>query len=569
MKKFIKLKLFILGLVLGISSCNKDFKNTLPASFKNDTLNLGSGSRKVLYIILDGVRGNIVKSLAPANLTKITANATFTYDGLSDNKRNTLTNAAAWANMITGVDYTLHKVTSEDFAGFDQNASPTVFYRLKDNIRKYTSASFASSPAFNDQLAADASIKGTFQDDDTKVKDAAVKNLSENNTDLIVAQFHGAEAAGIAGGYTPANANYVSQINNLDGYVGELLTALSNRKDYSKENWLVIVSSSKGGSTGVPPGSDLYSDNSRNTFVSFYNPKFSSEVVEKPDVNSFPYQGIAPNFFGNSTAFVNAKLGNTTTGEFGVSGDFTLMLKIRVDHAQADFAPFIGKILSWSGNTNKGWVLYSSGNNWVARINGGGAFARSNVAIRDGVWHTIALRIYNSNGRKMKTYTDGVPGDEGSIAADFSAPNIPLTMGYIPHSENKSINVLIKDVAIYNVAIPEAEMIPYMRKTIRVPTDIYYNNLVGYWPCDELDGAIIKDASGKSSDFTFAGTPTRKPFSDVSKNISPEISDAAYTVVPNGVDIPYAIYNWMNIVVPNNWNLMGKLYLPSKTYPTN
>lgn len=571
MKKILRLKFIALGLILLSSSCNKDFENTLPKSFKNDTLGLGNGSRKVLYIILDGVRGDVVKSLAPVNIRTITANSTFSYSGLSDDKLNALTNAAGWANMLTGVDYTKHKVTSEDFSGVDAQAAPSIFSRLKDQIRKYTSASFSATAAFNDHLAGDASIKESFSGEDNKVKEAVVKNLSESNTDLIVAQFQGAEAAGKAAGYTEANGAYVAQINTLDGYVGELLQAVKGRKDYTKENWLIIVASNKGGaaSSGGPAGSNRYLDESRNTFVVFYNPKFSAISLEKPDVSTFPYAGVAPNFFGNSTSFANARLGNTITGEFGSTGDYTLMMKIRVDHGVADFAPFIGKILSWTSSTNKGWVLYSSGNSWVARINGGGTFSKANTVIRDGLWHSIALRIYSTNGRKMKTYTDGIAGDEGSIPLDFSTPNVPLTMGYIPHSENKSINVLIKDVAIYNVAIPEAEMIPYMRKTVRNPTDIYYNNLVGYWPCDEEQGAVIKDKSGKSSDFSFVGTPSWKPFSDVSKNLSPELSDAIYKVVPNGVDIPFAIFNWMNVVVPANWNLMGKLYLPAKTYPNN
>ncbi|WP_316746803.1 LamG-like jellyroll fold domain-containing protein [Pedobacter gandavensis] len=571
MKKILRLKFIVLGVILLSSSCNKDFENTLPGSFKNDTSGLGNGSRKVLYIILDGVRGEVVKNLAPENISSITANSTFSYVGLSDSRLNVLTNAAGWANMITGVDYTKHQVTSEDFAGFDAQAAPSIFSRLKDQTKKYTTASFSATAAFNDHLAGDASIKETFPGEDNKVKDAVLKNLSASNTDLVVAQFHGAEIAGKAAGYTEVNGAYISQINILDGYVGEMLLALKGRKDYAKENWLVIVSSNKGGaaSSGGSTGSNRYLDASRNTFVVFYNPKFSAAGIDKPDVDKFPYQGVAPNFSGNSANFVNAKLGNTTTGEFGASGDFTLMLKIRVDHASADFAPFIGKTLAWASSTNKGWVLYYSGTSWVARINGGGAFSRANTVIRDGKWHTIALRIYTSNGRKMRTYTDGIPGDESAITANFAAPAIPLALGYIPNEDNKSINMLMKDVAIYNVAIPEAEMIPYMRKTVRYPTDIYYNNLVGYWPCDEEQGAVIKDKSGKSSDFTFTGTPAWKPFSDISANVSPELSEAIYTVVPNGVDIPYAIFNWMNVIVPDNWNLMGKLYLPAKTYPNN
>lgn len=560
----------MLGVILTSSSCNKDFNNTLPSSFKNDTLGLGSGSKKVLFIIMDGVRGSAIKTLSPANITGITQNSTFTYDGLADNKRNPITNAASWANMITGVDYTQHKVVTENFTGFDNSNSPTVFTRLKETVLKHSTASYSASVSFHNNLAFDASIKENFPNNDLEVKNAVVKNLTEKNSDLVVAQFNGAETAGLQGGYTTSNAVYVSQINALDAYIGEILAALNKRTEYPKENWLIIISSGKGGgaTSGSLPGGDIYQDDSRNTFVAFYNPKFASQSVDKPETSKLPYQGIGPNLFGNSSSFSNAKLNNTTTGDFGASGYGTIMLKIRVDNAAADNAPFLGKHAGVTGSV-PGWVCNLSGLNWVFRINSGGTFSRSNQPIRDGIWHTIAIRIYESNGRKMKTYTDGIPGDEGVAGStNFSSP-APLTMGYIPFANNLPINVIIKDLAIYNVAIPEAELIPYMRKTVRVPADPYYSNLAGYWPCNEGEGAMLKDASGKSADFTISGNPNWKAFSDVSPNISPEISDAAFTVVPNGIDITYAIYTWMNIPVSSNWNLMGKNYLQAKTYPTN
>jgi hypothetical protein len=37
--------------------------------------------------------------------------------------------------------------------------------------------------------------------------------------------------------------------------------------------------------------------------------------------------------------------------------------------------------------------------------------------------------------------------------------------------------------------------------------------------------------------------------------------------VPNGVDIPVMIYNWMNISIPKEWGLMGKFYNPIVNLP--
>jgi hypothetical protein len=94
----------VLGFILLHSACNKNFDSVLPNSFKNDTLGLGTNAKKVLYIILDGVKGSVVSNLAPNNLTQITNNAIYSYDGVADYQRNVITNAASWTTMLTGVD---------------------------------------------------------------------------------------------------------------------------------------------------------------------------------------------------------------------------------------------------------------------------------------------------------------------------------------------------------------------------------------------------------------------------------------------------------------------------------
>lgn len=570
MKRKLKMMLMTIVSLTLLASCNKEFENKLKSNTGTDANTLNSGEKRVLYIIMDGVRGSVVKSLAPVNLSNINANAISSYDGLADNSFNTVTNAGSWTNMITGVDYQKHNVQTEDFANFDATQTPTIFTRLKTQFNSPRTVSFAASTVFNDNLASDATIKQSFVDD-VDVKDAAIKELTEQTPKLLLVQFHSADIAGINGGYQTSNASYTSAIQVLDGYLGEILTALRARPQFSGEQWMVVVASNKGGGTSLTaPDADLYQDASRNTFVTFYNPKFQPATVLKPDVSSLPYTGFAPNFTGNSAGFSNAKLNNATTGEFGTSGEFTVMMKIRVDHAQANFAPFFGKLLGWSASTNKGWCFYSSGNNWVFRINGSGTFARGNVPIRDGIWHTIAIRIYGSGtNRKVRPYTDATPGDEGALSTQDFSNTQPLTLGYIPHSENKNINVLIKDIAIYNIAIPEAELIPYMRKTTRRPTDIYFNNLTNWWPCDENQGDVIKDKISAGTDFKISNAPTWKPFTDLSPNLSPEISPAAFTVVPNGVDIPYTIFYWYNIAVPQQWNLKGKLYQPTINFPNN
>lgn len=562
----------LLGFILMSTACNKDFDNVLPKTFKNDTAGIGNNSKKVLYIILDGVRGSVVRTIAPPNLTQVSGRAIYSYDGLADYQLNPITNAAGWTTMTTGVDYTKHNVTSESFAGLNVQNTPTIFTRLKQSLGNVRMVSFASSAAFNDNLAVDATLKQNLANDDA-VKAATVAELSTNDPTMVVAQFHSAETAGAANGYTENTAAYTTAINTIDGYIGEILTALKARKGYSGENWLVVIASNKGGAStsGGLPGSNIFTDASRNIYLAFYNPKFSPVRVDQPNINSLPYTGFAPNFSGNNGAFTAAVANNKTLGDFGTSGDYTVMLKVRMDHASTSYPPFIGKTPDFkSGSGTTGWVFFSAGDTWTMKIAGTGNQVAGDK-VRDGVWHTLAMRLYTNGGRKAKLYTDDKVSAELPIpaTASMSAPTVPFTLGHINSTEsNGTINVLIKDVAIYNIAIPEAELQAYMKKTVKLPTDPYFSNLIGYWPCNENQGSLIKDASGKGVDLNYVGTPNWKSFSDISPYISPEISQSAYQAVPNGVDIPVLIYNWMNLAIPSEWNLMGKLYTPTINYST-
>ncbi|WP_169304423.1 DUF4983 domain-containing protein [Pedobacter frigoris] len=555
----------ILGLILVSSACNKSFDNVLPKSFKNDTLGVGDGSKRVLYIILDGVRGSVVKSLAPANLTQITSRSVYTYDGLADYQRNQITNAASWTTMLTGVDYTKHNVTNENFAGFDNQVTPTIFTRLKSVLAKARTISFASTAVFNDKLAADATVKQNLSND-AAVKSAVVTELTTNDPSFLVAQFNSAELAA-GSNYTSANTAYTSAITTLDGYIGEILTALKARKTYAGENWLVVVSSNKGGGvSGGAAGSNIFFDESRNTFVAFYNPKFTSVVYSMPDLNGLPYSGSGPRFLSNSGGSGIAVQNNTSIGNFGSTGNFTMMFKIRDDNPGVNNYPmFVGKRNpANTGVGTGGWSFLLGGGSFQLDWNGsprpGGV-----ISTKDGKWHTMGFTIFNEGTtRRLALFADGVKQATVTIGANTDN-NFPLRIGT---DVNSSTNLLIREIAIFNVTMSDADMVSNMRRQLQ-PANPYYANLIGYWPGNESSGSTMFDISGKGNNFTYSSATQFANFSDISPNISPEISQAAFSAVPNGVDIPSMIYNWMNISIPEQWNLMGKFYNPTVALPKN
>ena len=565
---------FLLGFILLLSACNKNFDNVLPKSFRNDTLGLGSNSKKVLYIILDGVKGSVVSSLAPANITQITNNAIFSYDGVADYQRNSLTNAAAWTTMLTGVDYTKHNVSTEAFTGLNLQTTPTLFTGIKSNLGNVRTVSLASTAAFNDNLAVDATVKQTLADD-AAVKTSVIAELGANNPSLLVAQFHSAEVAGLANGYTASTTAYTTAINTLDGYVGEILTALRARKTYAQENWLVVVSSNKGGAatSGGAPGSNIYVDDSRNTFVAFYNPKFKPNAINKPDVSNLPYSGIGAKFNATNGAVQS----DANFLNLGTNIEATIRFNIRWDGSAGNsgYCAILQKRGLTSGITGgvPGWAFIKDDGGIISlntSFTGSGniqAKGPTSQKLDDGKWHAIAVRFYNSGAdRYASMFVDGIPAQQPDLKINGNINSIaPLQFG-----KYSSVDCFITEFAVYNIAIPKADIIAASKKTPLTPiSDPYYNNLIAYYKTSEGVGNVLNDALGKSPAMNLVGTPNWTNYADISPNLSPAISEAAFKAVPNGVDIPVLIYNWLNIAAPAKWALMGKFYAPVVSFPTN
>lgn len=559
--------ILFMGAMLMNGACNKDFVNTLPDSFKNDTLGVGDGSKRVLYLILDGVRGSVVQDLAPKNLTQITLRSIYTYDGVADYNYIPFTQTAAWTNMLTGVDYTKHHVTSTNFDGFNNATTPTIFTHIKDELKNVRTVSFTSNAAMNANLAKDATETKTVAND-AAVKEALVQELTTGDASLLVGQF---DAAALAGGsdFSQANPEYVAAITTLDDYIGEILEALKARETYNGENWMVVIASSHGGGhSGGDLGSNIYADGSRNAFYTFYNPKFTTDKYDKPQMDALPYVGSAPRYQGaNSRAEqLNADLAN-----FGADQDATIRFNVRWDQGSTIYPTFVAKRASFTGGA-VGWLFFVENNTIginLSQVGQGNTQRVHTRTVADGIWHNITVKFWKSGATRYLTlFVDGIPapgGDLNITGLGNLNTTSPLRLGSI---SDGNVNCLISDLAIYNVALPNDVIIAKSRVTpLNEENDAYYNNLTGYWKCNEGEGETLNDITGKSTPFYIQNKINWTNYSEFSPNITPIISQAIFKVVPNAVDIPVMIYNWMNISVPKSWGLMGKFYNPSFNLP--
>lgn len=556
---------FFMG-VLICMSCNKDFTNMLPEFSKNDTLGMAEGKKNVLFIVMDGVRGDVLEAIKPKNITSITKNAIYSYDALADYQRDVLTQASAWTTLMSGVDYTKHSVITDDFTGFDPIKTPTIFSRLYDEIPNIRTVSFSSDVLFNEYLAQNAALAKKFSNDD-EVINAAVQELANEDPALLVAQLGSAEIAA-DGDYSKENANYANALTKIDAYVGQLIEALQARKLYAKENWMVVIASSKGGGTsGGQGGSNIYMDKSRNGFIAFYNPKFKAEKFIKPNMDALPYEGVSPKYTGANN---HAAQSDVNIANFGSDKEATLRFNIRWDQGSTIYPSFVTKRASFAAGV-VGWTMFVE--NETIGINlsqtGQGNTQRLHTrVVADGKWHNVVVKFWNENNKRfLKLFVDGIPAPAGNL--DITGlgnlnTTSPLRLGSIGDA---NVNCLINDFAIYNIALPDEAIIQTSNRTPLNPgNDAYFDKLIGYWRATENTGDI-KDNLGLSAPFKMMGNASWASFSDVSPNLKPEIGLEAFTAVPNSVDIATMIYNWLNISVPKGWDLMGKFYKPSINLP--
>ncbi|MCX2452737.1 DUF4983 domain-containing protein [Pedobacter sp. PLR] len=548
-------------LLLMMGSCNKDFPNKLKENLKNDTLGVNSKTRKVLYIIVDGLRGRALKEINAPNISEIIKKSIYAYDGLSDIDGTGVTNAGAWTNMLTGVKRGQHGVVSDDFAGNKLNQYPTVITRLKQQLPELRTASFSASGAFGANLATAATENKSFEGDDVAVKTAAKAELERIDAGFVLAQFHGVETTGKTSGYESTTPDYINAVLKMDVYIGELMNALAKRKSFATENWLVVIASNKGGAIAADPNStDVtpYADGLRNNFVIFYNPRFNSQFVPKPDSEKIPYSGSSIRFDYTSSTRTVASIPNSTSYNFGIFGNYTVEILLKSNTSSEIYPTFLSKrTIGFSG---EGWNMFLEGGAWTLNTNVSGQM--KGRAINDGKWHKLTI-VFDGTNKKVRGYTDGKLDNELVMNGNTLDNTAPLRLGYIGNDGNQNASVLMNELKIFHVALTAAEISAYSCKTDIKADHPQYNNLIGYWPLQDGFGNVLKEATGKGVDFRLGGTVPWETFSVVSPALCPDINASFFTMVPNNIDIPIEIYHWMGVSVPSSWGLGGKSWDPT------
>lgn len=580
-----KYKLLYILIIVYIGSimvaCNKPVDDLLGDGYPSeDTSSVSLSSPKILYIVIDGLRGEAVKDLSPSTITSIGRNSIYTLNGLSD---ATGFNSVGWSDMLTGVDSAKHHVTTQNFSGNNFANYPSVFTRLKSIHPEWRTVAFCKSQALKDNLLSDAT-DSKVSSSDAEVSFSILDELTHNDATLVFGEFSSVDSVGAVDGYESNVPNYAAAIQAVDSYVSSALTTIKERPNYKNENWLVVIASNKGGYISYTPTPSFdvkrdFANPTSNTIVYFYNPKFVLSYYPKPSMIS--YEGSSVLYTGTSIAAKTPKPTNTSDiYDLGTTNEMTISFKLKVIQ-YGTLNPGILLKTGSSASSYRGWWFCHNGANGSIRfaVRGSATSTLTSVAGYQtvGEWHSYTGRVYIANGKRwMKLYEDGICMQNDSLditSVDATAYNTassvttyyPLSVGQSGSYVSGTTQELVNDIKIYNIALPEAYIAENACKPYVSATDTYSNNLIGYWPGLTNGGATIKDYSVSGNDMTVSGSYTWTGFSEASNQVCPLPSESYFAQNPRPLDIPFQVYNWLGIY-QISWGLDGKYW--STTYNT-
>lgn len=577
MKRLFNIKktlVVVLGAMSLLAGCTK-YANP-PATYEDYEQNLQlSVKRKVLFISIDGLVGQELKKSVPNNIAELLKTSKYTFESIAGDKTN---DASTWMSMMSGVPYDLHHIEDDSYIPRpnenDPHANsvgyPSMLYRLATAAPTQKSYVVARDVTINTKLL--TSAEQTYDaNSDADVKKNVVDLLEKKNPDLAIVQFKDVLNAGLEKGFSISIPEYAAAIQKVDGYLGEILSALKTRKNYASEDWLIIVTSNHGGTGKVYGGNSLAE---RNTFSIFQNPKFKALELKSDIIKSMRFfgfydagQSTYANY--NSNAFRarnNPVLSQESIYDVGKTGELTVDAKVKMNATNGVFdyssnAPFLGKNQSRTGST-PGWAFFKSGNALTFFVADGSTNMQPGMGpvSSAGEWcHIAAVVSKVNNVPNVKVYVNGIKTGEAS-SASFNVNNAVsstgLTFGYFPYIfSGLPVDMQICDVHIYNKAMSE-EMIKKNAERIGIPdTEISNSNLIGYWPMDQLvDNKFVNKISG-NPDIAAQGISRLMLMGNNLPYVDPG------TILIQSEDMFTQIFYWLEVKTQREWGLTGQVFL--------
>ncbi|SMO52108.1 Type I phosphodiesterase / nucleotide pyrophosphatase [Saccharicrinis carchari] len=219
--------------------------------------------KKVLFIGVDGVRGDALQEAPTPNIDLLNKRATYSYHAL-----NTCITVSGpgWSNIFTGVLDDKHKVVDNGFKNTNLDKHPDILSIIKEKKPEFQTAAFYTWVPIGIILnRADMRIEREYaMGGDAYIHRLAQDYLTNETADATVVYYADPDIAGHNHGFTIEAHEYYREIVQFDRYVGDLMDAINARPNRANEEWLIVSTSDHGGFKTWHGGEHL---SERNVFV--------------------------------------------------------------------------------------------------------------------------------------------------------------------------------------------------------------------------------------------------------------------------------------------------------------
>ncbi len=558
-------------LLSAVMSCKDEFGRLLPDNEgKQDTVDLVYGKPKVLLLIVDGARGESVRTANIPTMNGLLNHSIYSWVSLSEEHDDVQTIGADLSNIITGVSQNKHLVIGDNFKNNNFQTFPTVYTRVAANMKTPEFKVYSSSKIFVDNLAPTTVAK--LENSDEEVVKDVKEGLKQPELTMLTAHFTSVDKAGKSGAYDNSSAVYKAAIENFDKQVGEVIQALEQRPAFKKENWLVIITSSKGGPFEIPPAQNdntIFSNPNVNTFTIFYSPKYKSRYINKPYLGS-RFSGDFLRF--KSGIYAELTEGDNPVFDLGDKEEFTIELKVKKNKGPnntykfPNYPSFIGKREKWeSGAPTNGWILAFKEDYWM--FNGRGPNGSGEVngpKLNNATWNNVTIvgSLTSEGKRIVKTYTNGLPGNEMDISSwgSISSP-AKFRLGLINGGSNwNEGDYYLADIRFWKAALPLAVISQYNCQVGINEEHPYYANLAANWPVvGTVTNGVLYDEGPYGNTLKLGNS--NYEISKLNDFLCAPSVETINTLVPKNTDVTAQIFSWLQIARQESWQLDGRVWV--------
>lgn len=205
---------------------------------------------KVLLIGIDGILPAALEKANTPNIDKLIA------DGCYTNKSQAAeitVSGPCWSAILTGTWTEKHNAVDNKFEDTHYDKYPHFFARVKQEKPELFTAHITDWQPLDDKILGDTKVDYRFfhdyeDDGDALSIEAAVDVLSRQDPDLMFLYIGDGDIAGHDYGFHTSAIEYIAEIEQIDGQIGQVIRALKNRSTYASENWLILVTTDHGGS---------------------------------------------------------------------------------------------------------------------------------------------------------------------------------------------------------------------------------------------------------------------------------------------------------------------------------